>query len=82
MAFGTTDQNVAPVMSTSETGSQEVTLWDIDGASTWFWQGGLVYGMSQKRMAFNLEGWSSADPANLWNFTLPDVNCFNSCTPY
>jgi len=82
MAFGTTDQNVMPVSSTSEIGDQDQTLPDFDGASAWYWQGGFLYGMSQKRLAFNLEGWSSADPADLWNFTLPDVNCFNSCTPY
>jgi hypothetical protein len=56
-------------------------LWDIDGDNAFFWQGGMVYGMSQHRMAFNLEGWSSADPVNLWNLTLPDVNCFGTCTP-
>ncbi|MDD4051443.1 MAG: PQQ-binding-like beta-propeller repeat protein, partial [candidate division Zixibacteria bacterium] len=81
MAFGTSDQNVAPVMSTSETGSQEVALFRFDEDTTRYWQGGLVYGVSQHRMAFNFEGWSSSDPVNLWNLTLPDINCFNTCTP-
>lgn len=82
MVFGTTDQNVAPITSTSEMGNQDQTLWDIDGADAWYWQGGLVFGMSQRRLAFNLEGWSSADANNLWNLTLPDINCFNQCEPY
>jgi outer membrane protein assembly factor BamB len=82
LTFGTTEQNVAPVLNTGEIGSQEVTLFSIDGADNRYWQGALFYAADQHRLAWTSESWHASDPANFWNSLLPDPNCFDQCEPY
>jgi outer membrane protein assembly factor BamB len=82
MFFGTTEQNEVPIHTTSEIGNQDHVLLDIDGDHASLWQGGFVFGVDQYRLAFNLESWTSGDPADYWNTTLPEVNCFDQCDAY
>jgi outer membrane protein assembly factor BamB len=80
--FGETEQNVGPLTNTGEIGNQDQTLWDIDGNSAFYWQGGFMFALDTYRLAFNLESWHGADPADFWNMLLPDPNCFDQCAPY
>jgi hypothetical protein len=82
LPFGVGAANVAPVASTGEIGSQEVTLFDFDGDDAAYWQGGLFFAADQYRLAWTTESWHAADPADFWNSLLPDPNCFDQCEPY
>jgi hypothetical protein len=82
LPFGVSVQNVAPVMSTGEIGNQLTTLWDTDGNTAYYWQGGLFFAASQYRLAWTTESWHAADPNNFWNSLLPDPNCYDQCEPY
>jgi hypothetical protein len=91
LIFGETSQNLAPVMSTGETGSQNAQLFDIDGHDDRYWMGGLFFATAPAsgnpltppfRMAWTTDSWHAADPDDFWNSLLPDVNCFGVCEPY
>ena len=79
--FGDAGGNAGPVFNTSQIGNQSVQHWDIDGVSSAYWQGAVVFGASKFRIAFNCESWSGADPDDFWNSILPDANLYGTCPP-
>jgi len=81
LTFGTTSQNVAPVHNTGELGNQEDLLFDFDGNSAHFWQGGFFVMAAKYRIAWTTDSWHGADPAHFWMSLLPDVNLCNQCEP-
>jgi hypothetical protein len=79
--FGDGGANSGVVMNTGQLGNQDVAFWDFDGNDAAYWQGGLIYGASKYRIAFNLESWHGGDPADYWNTLLPDANLCGVCPP-
>ncbi len=79
--FGDGQANSGVVMNTGQFGNQDVHLWEFDGNSAAYWQGGLIYGASKYRIAFNLESWHGGDPADYWNTLLADANLSGTCPP-
>jgi hypothetical protein len=83
LVFGTTEQNAIPVFSTGELGNQNGSqLWDFDGETNRYWQGGYFYAADVRRLAWTTDSWHGADPPDFFNSLLPDPNCFDQCEPY
>jgi hypothetical protein len=83
LVFGTTEQNAIPVFSTGELGNQNGSqLWDFDGETNRYWQGGYFYAADVHRLAWTTDSWHGADPPDFFNSLLPDPNCFDQCEPY
>jgi hypothetical protein len=90
LAFGTSEQNVAPVYNTGELGNQEGDLFSFDGDDAAHWQGFLIIATEPLggpadapfRQAFTGDSWHGGDPPDYWNSLLPEINCFEQCEPY
>jgi hypothetical protein len=90
LIFGTSEQNITPVLNTGEFLYAGVDPpIEIDGDDAPYFQGMLVIATEPLggpadppfRQAWTSDDWQGG-PHDFWNSLLPDVNCFNQCEPY
>jgi hypothetical protein len=83
IAFGLTEQQLAPVFNTGELGNTNgAQVWTLDGENNRYWQGGYFFAADVYRLAWTTDSWHGGDPPDFWNSLLPDPNCFDQCEPY